>query len=118
MRSEKSLYENNYLKYATDNINDKLKAKISDARTELAELGKTIDKIDRKNIREELNDIEKSTRLTSSQKEKLYNRLIEISNALGYEKKYTRTDFDDQGYCGLSDTEICMEILMTTTNQY
>ena len=94
LRLEKSLYENNYLKYATGNINDKLKAKINDVRTELAELGKAINKIDRKNIREELNDIEKSTRLTRSQKGKLYNCLIEISNDIGYKKKYKRIDFD------------------------
>ena len=54
LRSEKSLYENNYLNCIRNNTDDKIKEKINIIRIELAKLGDIITKEDRDNIKKEL----------------------------------------------------------------
>lgn len=118
LRSQKSPRENNYLRYITSNINNKVKAKINDIRIELAELGKAINKIDKENIRKELNEIEKKTKLSRKQREDILRRLIEISNHLSYKKKYIHINFNDQSYYGISDVEHLHETLIAIMIQY
>ena len=70
LRSEKSLLENNYIKYISININDDddgIRAKINNIRIVLARLVNIIAKKDRDKIRKELYDIEKKKRLTKAQ---------------------------------------------------
>ena len=71
LRSEKSLLENNYIKYISININDEdddgIRAKINNIRIVLARLVNIIAKKDRDKIRKELYDIEKKKRLTKAQ---------------------------------------------------
>lgn len=118
LRSQKSPRENNYLRYITSKINNKVKAKIHGIRIEPAELGKAINKIDKENIRKELNEIEKKTKLSRKQRENILKRLIEISNHLSYKRKYIHIDFNDQSYYGISDLEHLHETLIAIMIQY
>ena len=54
LKSEKSLYENNYLNCIRNNTDDKIKEKINIIKIELAKLGDIITKEDRDNIKKEL----------------------------------------------------------------
>ena len=77
LRSESNLVESNYMKYINNNTDDKIKAKINNIRIILSRLGNIVTKNNRNKIRKELYEIEKKQGLTKSQKERIYNRLIE-----------------------------------------
>ena len=77
LRSESNLVESNYMKYINNNTDDKIKAKINNIRTILSRLGNIVTKNNRNKIRKKLYEIEKKQGLTKSQKERIYNRLIE-----------------------------------------
>ena len=77
LRSESNLVESNYMKYINNNTDDKIKAKINNIRTILSRLGNIVTKNNRNKIRRKLYEIEKKQGLTKSQKERIYNRLIE-----------------------------------------
>ena len=77
LRSESNLVESNYMKYINNNTDDKIKAKINNIRTILSRLGNIATKNNRNKIRKKLYEIEKKQGLTKSQKERIYNRLIE-----------------------------------------
>ena len=77
LRSESNLVESNYIKYINNNTDDKIKAKINNIRTILSRLGNIVTKNNRNKIRKKLYEIEKKQGLTKSQKERIYNRLIE-----------------------------------------
>ena len=77
LRSESNLVESNYMKYINNNTDDKIKAKINNIRTILSRLGNIVTKNNRNKIRKKLYEIEKKQGLTKSQKERIYNGLIE-----------------------------------------
>ena len=77
LRSESNLVESNYMKYINNNTDDKIKAKINNIRTILSRLGNIVTKNNRNKIRKKLYEIEKKQGLTKSQKERIYNCLIE-----------------------------------------
>ena len=77
LRSESNLVGSNYMKYINNNTDDKIKAKINNIRIILSRLGNIVTKNNRNKIRKELYEIEKKQGLTKSQKERIYNRLIE-----------------------------------------
>ena len=77
LRSESNLVESNYMKYINNNTDDKIKAKINNIRIILSRLGNIVTKNNRNKIRKELYEIEKKQGLTKSQKERIYNCLIE-----------------------------------------
>ena len=77
LRSENNLVESNYMKYINNNTDDKIKAKINNIRIILSRLGNIVTKNNRNKIRKKLYEIEKKQGLTKSQKERIYNRLIE-----------------------------------------
>ena len=77
LRSESNLVESNYMKYINNNTDDKIKAKINNIRIILSRLGNIVTKNNRNKIRKKLYEIEKKQGLTKSQKERIYNRLIE-----------------------------------------
>ena len=105
LRSEKSLLEDNYTKYISINTDDKIKAKTNNIRLILARLGNIVTKKDRHKIRKELYEIEKKKRLTKTQKEKIYNRLIEIANILDKIETYKYHNHDDLDYFRIRDIE-------------
>ena len=77
LRSESNLVESNYMKYINNNTDDKIKAKINNIRTILSRLGNIVTKNNINKIRKKLYEIEKKQGLTKSQKERIYNFLIE-----------------------------------------
>ena len=105
LRSEKNLLEDNYTKYISINTDDKIKAKTNNIRLILARLGNIVTKKDRHKIRKELYEIEKKKRLTKTQKEKIYNRLIEIANILDKIETYKYHNHDDLDYFRIRDIE-------------
>ena len=105
LRSEKNLLEDNYTKYININTDDKIKAKTNNIRLILARLGNIVTKKDRHKIRKELYEIEKKKRLTKTQKEKIYNRLIEIANILDKIEAYKYHNHDDLDYFRIRDVE-------------
>ena len=106
LRSEKNPVESNYAKYINNNTDDKIKAKINNIRIILSRLGNMVTKNDRNKIRKELYEIEKQQGLTKSQKERIYNRLIELANTLNKKENYKYNDYDDLDYFGIKDLEI------------
>ena len=82
LKWESNLTESNHEKYITSNTNDRIKAKINNITIVLSRLGNIITKNVRNKIRKELYEIEKKQRLKKAQKERIYNRLIELANAL------------------------------------
>ena len=82
LKWESNLTESNHEKYITNNTNDRIKAKINNITIVLSRLGNIITKNVRNKIRKELYEIEKKQRLKKAQKERIYNRLIELANAL------------------------------------
>ena len=105
LRSEKNLLEDNYTKYININTDDKIKAKTNNIRLILARLGNIVTKKDRHKIRKELYEIEKKKRLIKTQKEKIYNRLIEIANILDKIEAYKYHNHDDLDYFRIRDVE-------------
>ena len=106
LRSEKSLYENNYLNYIRNNTDDEIKEKINIIRIELAKLGDVIAKKDRDIIKKELYEIENKTELTNTEKDRTHNCLIKIVNDLSEKNKYRHTGYDDHDYYGIRDIEL------------
>ena len=101
----RNLLEDNYTKYININTDDKIKAKTNNIRLILARLGNIVTKKDRHKIRKELYEIEKKKRLTKTQKEKIYNRLIEIANILDKIEAYKYHNHDDLDYFRIRDVE-------------
>ena len=82
LRSEKNIFEHNYIKYISNNTTDELGSKINNIRIILARLGNIITKNERDKIRKELYKIEKKQKPTKTQKERYYRYLIELANTL------------------------------------
>ena len=95
LRSEKNLIEDNYINYTSNNTDDEIRATINNIRIVLARLGNIITKKDRDKIRKELYEIEKEKRLTKTQKERIYNYLIELPNTLDKKDEYKHSDYND-----------------------
>ena len=68
LRTEKSLYENNYLNYISNNTDDKIKGKKNIIRIELDKLGNIITKKYRESIKKYLYTVENMTNVTDTQK--------------------------------------------------
>ena len=107
LRSEKNLWEDNHIKYTSNNINDDdgIRAKINNINIVLARLGNIIAKKYRNKIRKELYDIEKKKRLTKAQKERIYKCLIKLENSLDKKEEYKHSDHDDLDYFQIRDIE-------------
>ena len=78
LRSEKNLWEDNHIKYTSNNINDDdgIRAKINNINIVLARLGNIIAKKDRDKIRKELYDIEKRKDSQNLKKKRSINILL------------------------------------------
>ena len=109
LRSEKAPNENNYMKYIQNNeiekIKDKIKDKIKIIKIELLKLSKIKTGKDRDNIKKELKDMTKKPKLTKTQKDNIYNRLLEIERGINLIKKYKKINHSDKNYYGLKDME-------------
>ena len=98
--------EGNYEKYISNNTNDEIKSKLNYIRILLSRLVNIIIKDDRNRVRKNLYEIEKKQKLTKIQKEKFFNHLIELANALNKKKKeYKYSDHDDLDYFGIKDIQ-------------
>ena len=88
-----------------NNTNDQIKSEINNIRIILARLGNIITKNVRKKIKNDLYEQEKKQRLTKTQKERIYNHLIELANALNKKEEYKYHNYDDLDYFGIKDIE-------------
>ena len=93
------------MKYINNNTNDKIKAKINIIRIILSRLGNIVTKDDRNKIRKELYETEKKQGRTKIQKERIYNRLMELANILDKKENHKYNDYDDLDYFGIKDLE-------------
>ena len=105
LRSEKNLFEDNYIKYISNNTTDELRSKINNIRIVLARLGNIITKNERDKIRKELQKIENKQKPTKTQKERYYRYLIELANTLDKKEKYKHSDYKILHYFGIRDVE-------------
>ena len=102
LRSESDLVESSYEKYISSNTNDEIKSKINNIKIIIARLGNTITKDVRKN---DLHEIEKKQGPTKTQKQRTYNHLVELSNALNKKEEYQYSDYDNLDYFRIRDIE-------------
>ena len=110
LKSESSPAERNYMKHFNNNTNDdtyddKIRRKISDIIMILSRLGNIVTKIDRKEIKKELYDIEQTENLSDKEKEENYDRFVELVKTLDKKEKYKYHDRDDLDCYGLRDIE-------------
>ena len=129
LKSESSNAERNYVKYFNNNTNvsnntnvnnstnvnnntndddtydGKIIDKVSDIRVILSRLGDIVTKNDRKEIKNELYEIENKKNLSDEEKEKIYDNLVELVNKLNKKEKYRYHDRDDLDYHGIRDIE-------------
>ena len=110
LKSESSDAERNYMKHFNNNTNDdtyddKIRRKISDIIMILSRLGNIVTKIDRKEIKKELYDIEQTENLSDKEKEENYDRFVELVKTLDKKEKYKYHDRDDLDCYGLRDIE-------------
>ena len=68
VRSEKSIYEDNYEKYISNNTTDELRSRINIIRMLLARLGDITTKKDRDEIRKKLYEIETKQKITKTKR--------------------------------------------------
>ena len=113
LRSQKSLYENNYFNYIRNDTDDRIRAKVDNIRIELARLENIITKEDRDKFRKyaienQLYEIENKTGLTDTQKNEIYNCHCEIGRDLEIKRKYRYSDLE------IKD----IELLYSNSNYY
>ena len=88
-----------------DTYDGKIKDKINDIRIILSRLGKIVTKKDRKKIKKELYEIEKKQNLSESEKEEIYDHLIELLNTLDKKEEHKVSDHDELDYFGIRELE-------------
>lgn len=116
LRSKNS-NEHNYIKNLNNNINNdnidnKISAKINNIRLQLSKLDKILTNSDSKEItkglykiEEKLHITDRNRKLRKTQKERIYNRLIELFNKLDKKDTHKYGDYDDLDYHGIRDIE-------------
>ena len=114
LRSEKSLYEDNYEKCISNNTTDELRSRINIIRILLSRLEDIITKKDRDEIRKQLYEIENKQKITKTKKERYLNYLIELVNFLDKKEKYKYKDHSDSNYMGIRD----VKSLFNSTDDY
>ena len=105
LRSEKNLFEDNYMKHINHTTDDEIKAKINAIRVAVTKLGNIVTKEERNIIRKELHKIESKKRLTKAQKERIRAYFIELANILDKKEIHKYADHDDLRYFRIRDIE-------------
>ena len=105
LKSESNPAERNYMEYFNNSTNDEIKSKINDIRLILSRLGNIVTKNDRKKIKKDLYEIEKRQNLSDNEKEKIYDRLVKLANALDKKEEHKHSDHDDVDYFGIRELE-------------
>ena len=103
LRSEKNPFEDNYIKYISNNGTDESRSRINNIGITLARLGNIITKKDRDKIRKDLYKKENTKKPTKTQKERYYRYLIELANTLDKKEKHKHSDYNDLDYFGIRD---------------
>ena len=104
-KSEGNPIERSYMKYFNNSTSDKIKRKINDIRLILSRLENIVTKRYRKEIKKELYEIEKKQNLSDNEKEKIYDHLVELVNALDKKEEHKHSDHDDLDYFGIRELE-------------
>ena len=118
LRSEKNLFEDNYMKRINHTTDDEIKAKINAIRVAVTKLGNIVTKEERNIIRKELHKIESKKRLTKAQKERIRAYLIELANILDKKEIHKYADHDDLHYFRIRDIYLLILMIMIITNLY
>ena len=111
LKSRSSPAECIYMKHFNNNntndntYDDKIRGKISDIRMMLSRLGNIVTKNYRKEIKKELDEIEKKENLSDKEKEENYDYLVNLRNTLNNKEKYQYHDRDDLDYYGIQNIE-------------
>ena len=110
LKSEINPIEPSYMKYfnniiSDDTYDDKIKSKINYIRIILSRLGNIVTKNERKKIKKELYEIEKTDNLSDNEKEKIYNDLAKLANTLDKKEEHRHRNRDDLDYFGIKELE-------------
>ena len=110
LKSESNPIEHSYMKYfnnmtSDDTYDDEIKSKINDIRLILSRLGNIVTEKYRKEIKKELNEIEKKQNLSDNEKEEIYDHLVELANTLDKKEEYKHSDHDELDYVGIRELE-------------
>ena len=105
LRSEKNPFEDNYIKYISNNGTDESRSRINNIGITLARLGNIITKKDRDKIRKDLYKKENTKKPTKTQKERYYRYLIELANTVDKKQKHKHSNYNDLDYFGIRDTK-------------
>ena len=88
-----------------DTYDDEIKSKINDIRLILSRLGNIVTEKYRKEIKKELNEIEKKQNLSDNEKEEIYDHLVELASILDKKEEYKHSDHDELDYVGIRKLE-------------
>ena len=105
LKSESNPAEHDHMEYFDNSTNDKIKSKINDIRLILSRLGNIVTKNDRKKNKKKLYEIEKRQNLLDNKKEKIYDHLVKLANALDKKEEHKHSDHDDLYYFGIRELE-------------
>ena len=105
LKSESNPAERNYIKYFNNSTNDEIKSKITYIWIILSRLGNIVTKNERKKIKKELYEIEKTDNLSDNEKEKIYNDLAKLANTLDKKEEHRHRNRDDLYYFGIKELE-------------
>ena len=104
-RSEQANNERKYISYLNKDSNNNIHNEIIKIRLELFEVSPYLNKKVLYDIRKRLSDIEKLTKINKSEKNKLLKELNNISTDLTFKQKNMISDYRDNNYANIDDTE-------------
>ena len=104
-RSEQANNKRKYISYINKDSNNNIHNEIIKIRLELFEVSPYLNKKVLYDIRKRLYDIEKLTKINRSEKNKLLKELNNISTDLTFKQKNMISDYRDNNYANIDDTE-------------
>ena len=105
VRSEPVINEEKYISYLNNNSNNNIHNKINEISMQLFEVSPYINKKALKDIKKRLHAIQKLTKITRSEKNKILKELNSISVDLKFERKKMKSDYRDDNYVNIEDIE-------------
>ena len=103
--SEPVINEEKYIGYLNNNSNNDIHNKINEISMQLFEVSPYMNKNALKNIKKRLHAIQKLTKITRSEKNKILKELNSICANLKFERKKMKSDYRDDNYANIEDIE-------------
>ena len=103
--SEPVINEEKYIGYLNNNSNNDIHNKINEISMQLFEVSPYMNKNALKDIKKRLHAIQKLTKITRSEKNKILKELNSISTDLKFKRKNMISDYKDDNYTNIDDIE-------------